>query len=126
MPLRGFFWGFFLLFIHTSFAHHTHLHNNAGTVPLVSADIWQKRCGRIDSVNFELRKAALCFSLEANVILSKAFVPLHLGIRCFSSHAVQQHSMNSVPGENFNLLDVLIALDCPCVSVNVAGQIAHF
>lgn len=78
------------------------------------------------TVNFELRKAALCFSLEANVILSKAFVPLHLGIRCFSSHAVQQHSMNSVPGENFNLLDVLIALDCLCVSVNVAGQIAHF
>ena len=36
---------------------HRHTHNNAETMLCVTADIWQQRCGRIDSVNSWLKKA---------------------------------------------------------------------
>ncbi len=48
---------------HTRADKHTentdkHTQNNAETMLCVTADIWQQRCGRIDSVNSCLRKVS--------------------------------------------------------------------
>lgn len=71
--LKGFIKGH-IFAMHTlhMFTHHTHthIHNIAETMLCVTADIWQQRCGRIDSVYYWLKKASS--SPEAKVIQAAA------------------------------------------------------